>query len=150
RGEVAARFWPDVLDSSARQSLRSAVWALRRALGPGESLGMTTREDISLDRGGGRWVDVVELERVCAGGRAAEGRAPGDGAVRAGSATASCWRGSTSTGRSRRAPPIAIARPTCSRRWPRHPSGTAITTRRFGSHAARSRLTGSTRPPTGG
>jgi len=33
RGEVAARFWPDVLDSSARGSLRSAVWALRRALG---------------------------------------------------------------------------------------------------------------------
>ena len=24
RGDVAARFWPDVLDSSARQSLRSA------------------------------------------------------------------------------------------------------------------------------
>src|SRR4051812_23947010 len=34
RGEVAARFWPDVLDSSARASLRSAVWALRRGLGP--------------------------------------------------------------------------------------------------------------------
>ena len=34
RAELAARFWPDVLDSSARASLRSAVWALRRALGP--------------------------------------------------------------------------------------------------------------------
>ena len=33
RGAVAARFWPDVLDTSARASLRSAVWALRRALG---------------------------------------------------------------------------------------------------------------------
>src|SRR4051794_17135800 len=33
RGTVAARFWPDVLDSSARASLRSAAWALRRALG---------------------------------------------------------------------------------------------------------------------
>ena len=32
RGAVAARFWPDVLDSSARASLRSAVWALRRAV----------------------------------------------------------------------------------------------------------------------
>jgi DNA-binding SARP family transcriptional activator/tetratricopeptide (TPR) repeat protein len=34
RGSLAARFWPDVLDSSARASLRSALWALRRALGP--------------------------------------------------------------------------------------------------------------------
>src|ERR671929_1834663 len=34
RASVAARFWPDVLDASARASLRSAAWALRRALGP--------------------------------------------------------------------------------------------------------------------
>jgi DNA-binding SARP family transcriptional activator len=34
RSAVAAAFWPDVLDSSARASLRSAAWALRRALGP--------------------------------------------------------------------------------------------------------------------
>ena len=33
RGDVAATFWPDVLDSSARASLRSALWALRKALG---------------------------------------------------------------------------------------------------------------------
>src|SRR5436190_1888937 len=33
RAELAARFWPDVLDSSARASLRSAMWSLRRALG---------------------------------------------------------------------------------------------------------------------
>ena len=33
RGAVAARFWPDVLDTSARASLRSALWALRRASG---------------------------------------------------------------------------------------------------------------------
>src|SRR5215217_213634 len=35
RGTVAARFWPDVLDTSARASLRSATWNLRQALGPG-------------------------------------------------------------------------------------------------------------------
>src|SRR6059036_1846231 len=34
RSAVAAAFWPDVLDSSARASLRSAAWALRRVLGP--------------------------------------------------------------------------------------------------------------------
>src|SRR5436305_14466894 len=34
RPQLAARFWPDVLDESARTSLRSALAALRRALGP--------------------------------------------------------------------------------------------------------------------
>src|SRR3954468_3739425 len=38
RGSVAAHFWPDVLDSSARASLRSALWELRRVLGAGEAL----------------------------------------------------------------------------------------------------------------
>jgi DNA-binding SARP family transcriptional activator len=31
RSTVAAAFWPDVLDSSARASLRSAAWAGRQA-----------------------------------------------------------------------------------------------------------------------
>src|SRR3954469_642867 len=33
RSEVAGRFWPDVLDSSARQSLRTELVAVRRSLG---------------------------------------------------------------------------------------------------------------------
>ena len=33
RSELASRFWPDVLDQSARASLRSALWALKRQLG---------------------------------------------------------------------------------------------------------------------
>ena len=52
RGAVAARFWPDVLDTSARASLRSALWELRRALGTDEPL-VTGRERIAL-RGGDR------------------------------------------------------------------------------------------------
>ena len=32
RESVAARFWPDVLDTSARGSLRSALWVVRAAL----------------------------------------------------------------------------------------------------------------------
>src|SRR3954449_8039064 len=49
RGAVAARFWPDVLDSSARASLRSATWNLRRALGPGaEDALVATRDRIGL------------------------------------------------------------------------------------------------------
>src|SRR3954464_1406238 len=33
RSQLAARFWPDVLDESARTSLRSALSALRKAFG---------------------------------------------------------------------------------------------------------------------
>lgn len=49
RSAVAARFWPDVLDASARASLRSAAWALRRALGPaGEDALVAGRDRIGL------------------------------------------------------------------------------------------------------
>src|SRR5438046_4550562 len=58
RGQLAARFWPDVLDSSARASLRSAMWSLRRALGDdGEPYLVATR-----DRVGVRDVEVDVLE----------------------------------------------------------------------------------------
>jgi DNA-binding SARP family transcriptional activator/tetratricopeptide (TPR) repeat protein len=60
RGELVARFWPDVLEQSARGSLRSALWTLRRRLGDelvveGESVGL---------RADGCWVDVREFERL--------------------------------------------------------------------------------------
>src|SRR6476646_1621066 len=45
RSAVAAAFWPDVLDSSARASLRSAAWALRRALGPAADGALTGSRD---------------------------------------------------------------------------------------------------------
>src|SRR5689334_24848412 len=61
RGDVAARFWPDVLDASARQSLRSATWSLRRALGSAAGQLVTSRDEIEL--GGGVWVDARERER---------------------------------------------------------------------------------------
>ena len=45
RSELAARFWPDVLDESARTSLRGALAAARKALGPAaERYLETTRE----------------------------------------------------------------------------------------------------------
>ena len=47
RGAVAARFWPDVLDASARASLRSALWELRRALGTDDAL-LAGRDRIAL------------------------------------------------------------------------------------------------------
>ncbi len=62
RAELASTFWPDVRDQSARASLRSALWALRRELGDaliveGERVGLV--DD-------GLWIDAREFERVAA------------------------------------------------------------------------------------
>jgi DNA-binding SARP family transcriptional activator len=48
RRELAGRFWPDVLDASSRASLRSALWALRSALGPAARHLQATREQVGL------------------------------------------------------------------------------------------------------
>jgi len=67
RGQVAGRFWPDVLEASARQSLRSALWALRRALGPdGEHALRALREEIGLND---VTTDLAEWEEHVAAGR---------------------------------------------------------------------------------
>jgi DNA-binding SARP family transcriptional activator len=65
RADIAGRFWPDVLDASARASLRSALWTLRRALG--EWL-VVDRDRAGLRDGDGLWVDVREFERLVADG----------------------------------------------------------------------------------
>src|SRR6186997_2906841 len=77
RAAVAPRFWPDVLDESARASLRSALWALRRTLGP-ETL-VTTRDRVGL--ADGTWVDVLEAERLRAEGRCEDALALGEGTL---------------------------------------------------------------------
>ncbi len=71
RGELAARFWPDVLDSSARASLRSAVWSLRRALGPGADALEATRERVGL-RPQAVEVDLRRFETLVDAGRLEE------------------------------------------------------------------------------
>lgn len=78
RSAVAARFWPEVLDESARASLRSALWALRRQLGD-EANGslVATRDRVGLAEG--VWVDVAEAERLSAAGRLDEALALTDG-----------------------------------------------------------------------
>ncbi len=69
RGELAGRFWPDVLDESARTSLRAALSELRRALGPeGEAL-VATRDTVTLD---GAWVDLREFSALLSAGRVEE------------------------------------------------------------------------------
>src|SRR5437763_16186638 len=69
RSEVAGRFWPDVLDSSARKSLRTELVAVRRALAPaGDDAIVATRETVGRvgDAGGG---DVRGFDRPGTEGR---------------------------------------------------------------------------------
>ncbi len=49
RARLAARFWPDVLDESARTSLRAALTELRRALGPATDQLVAGRETVALE-----------------------------------------------------------------------------------------------------
>src|SRR3954466_15304171 len=65
RLEVAMRFWPDVLETSARASLRTTLHELRRAVGD-EPLAVD-RETVGLARA---WVDYLEVERLARAGLA--------------------------------------------------------------------------------
>jgi len=69
RVELASRFWPDVLDESARASLRSALWSLRRQLGDRLAV---DRDRVGLRDPGGVWIDVREFERLAGGANADE------------------------------------------------------------------------------
>jgi DNA-binding SARP family transcriptional activator len=69
RGELAARFWSDVLDSSARASLRSAIWSLRRALEPSaDEILIAGRDDIALAHDE-LWVDAQAFTELIEQGR---------------------------------------------------------------------------------
>ena len=68
RGELAARFWPDVLETSSRASLRSALWSLRAALGnDGRSWLVTTRHRVGLAEG--VTTDIEEFHSCLQAGR---------------------------------------------------------------------------------
>ncbi len=70
RGQLAARFWPEVLDESARTSLRSALSALRRVLGPdAERYLLASRDSVALGGPDEVWTDVGEFEQLLAEGR---------------------------------------------------------------------------------
>jgi DNA-binding SARP family transcriptional activator/tetratricopeptide (TPR) repeat protein len=73
RGQIASTFWPDVLEASARASLRSAVWALRRALGDrSDDYLRLDREQLGLRTDAPIRVDVREVEELAAAGHTAE------------------------------------------------------------------------------
>ena len=85
RGDLAARFWPDVLDSSARASLRSAVWSLRRSLGPAADAHLVVdRNHVGLAANAELWVDAVEFGELVGEGREREAVELCDGELLAG------------------------------------------------------------------
>jgi DNA-binding SARP family transcriptional activator len=62
RATVAAALWPDVLDSSARASLRTALTALRRSFGPAGISLRADRERVGLSDD--VFVDLHEFDRL--------------------------------------------------------------------------------------
>src|SRR3954453_11619562 len=68
RLELASRFWPDVLETSARASLRTALHELRRAIG--EDAVVAGRELVGL--AGEPWVDALAVRSLAAQGRPEE------------------------------------------------------------------------------
>jgi DNA-binding SARP family transcriptional activator len=81
RAAIASRFWPDVLDASARASLRTTLHELRRALGAEGASLVADRDGVALEAG---WVDAREVEALLAAGRAGEALALRDGELLAG------------------------------------------------------------------
>nr|WP_246324273.1 AAA family ATPase [Petropleomorpha daqingensis] len=63
RDAVAARFWPEATTSAARANLRTAVWALRQALGPDALSASRSRVGLAPD---GVRVDLAELRDTAA------------------------------------------------------------------------------------
>jgi DNA-binding SARP family transcriptional activator/tetratricopeptide (TPR) repeat protein len=80
RGRLAARFWPGVLDESARASLRVALTELRQALGPAAAHLITSREAVELG-GPGLVVDVRVFEQALDGGDPARALAACSGPI---------------------------------------------------------------------
>ena len=64
REALAARLWPDVLDESARVSLRTALVRLRSAIGPEADRFLdASRDSVALAGPDEVWTDVGELDR---------------------------------------------------------------------------------------
>ncbi len=71
RGRVAARLWPDVMDESARRSLRTALGDLRGELGPrAAGVVLATRDEVGL--ADEVRVDVRDFNAAAANGRLQE------------------------------------------------------------------------------
>jgi predicted ATPase/DNA-binding SARP family transcriptional activator len=83
RSEVAGRFWPEVLDSSARKSLRTELVAVRHSLGAQAAVLVATREMVGF-AGDVVFVDAREFDRLVREGRLQEAVDLCDGELLAG------------------------------------------------------------------
>lgn len=72
RARLAGLLWPEAPPACARASLRSALWAVRRALGPRGGPALTASRDAVGFRAGAVTVDVAEFGRLAGCGRLAE------------------------------------------------------------------------------
>lgn len=72
RSRLATLLWPDVLEAAARASLRSALWALRSALGPGFAHYLRTDRDSVQLCGPDLVVDLHEFDRLVSTGELTE------------------------------------------------------------------------------
>ena len=72
RTRVAAVFWPDVLDQSARASLRTTLTTLRRSLGDAAGYILAGRDRVGIEDREDVWIDVREIGRLAAAGRGDE------------------------------------------------------------------------------
>src|SRR5437588_402342 len=70
RSEVAGHLWPDVLESSARASLRNALAGVRRVLGSiADSVLIAGRETVGLAGEPEAWVDASAFDALIAAGK---------------------------------------------------------------------------------
>lgn len=69
RARLADRFWPDVRDATARNSLRQALWEIRGALGPHAQHLVASREEAGLVQSPALWVDLWEFRSLVDQGR---------------------------------------------------------------------------------
>ena len=80
RARVASVFWPDVLDDSARASLRTTLATLRRDLGDEAAAAVVAgRDRLGIEDGPDVWVDVREIDRLSRQGRHDEALTLADG-----------------------------------------------------------------------
>ena len=76
RARVASVFWPDVLDESARASLRTTLATLRRELGPaGADIVTATRERVGIEPGPELSIDLCAFEDLASRGQLEEAAA---------------------------------------------------------------------------
>ena len=76
RGRVAGVFWPDVLEESARSSLRTTLATVKRELGK-SAAGLVTasRERVGIEPGPEAWIDLQAFEQLVSRGELEEAAA---------------------------------------------------------------------------